>query len=314
MSIYNRTYMRHDYAKDPERPWALRGILFILVGVFLLQNIARHWFGSNVFEFLFALNFTTLNQGFLHTLLTYGFLHSTDNALPWHLVFNCLMLYWFGKELEDRYGSRRFLEIFLFSTLSGGLIWASLNFSIGRFGGVVGASAACFGLIYLFCRLRWHATLAFFLIPIQFTGRQLFLVLLGFQLFFFVFGELPGSGVSTAYSAHLGGILGAFVYERFFLLSGRNILPFRRARRDAPTVIPPPWEQHAAKARPLRQKVNVSHDAMAADRDATPPPPHPSADLRAEVDRILDKINAHGFGSLTQDEKSTLDRAKDVLR
>ena len=35
--------------------------------------------------------------------------------------------------------------------------------------------------------------------------------------------------------------------------------------------------------------------------------------LQAEVDRILDKINENGFGSLTQDEKNTLDKAKGLL-
>ena len=36
-------------------------------------------------------------------------------------------------------------------------------------------------------------------------------------------------------------------------------------------------------------------------------------ELQIEVDRILDKINATGFGSLTDSEKQTLDRAKDIL-
>jgi hypothetical protein len=35
--------------------------------------------------------------------------------------------------------------------------------------------------------------------------------------------------------------------------------------------------------------------------------------LQKEVDRILDKINATGFGSLTEAEKKTLDQAKDIL-
>ena len=36
-------------------------------------------------------------------------------------------------------------------------------------------------------------------------------------------------------------------------------------------------------------------------------------ELRAEVDRILDKINSDGFGALTADEKQLLDDARDVL-
>jgi hypothetical protein len=31
------------------------------------------------------------------------------------------------------------------------------------------------------------------------------------------------------------------------------------------------------------------------------------------VDRILDKINSQGFGSLTDEEKQILDHAKDIL-
>ena len=35
--------------------------------------------------------------------------------------------------------------------------------------------------------------------------------------------------------------------------------------------------------------------------------------LRAEVDRILDKINSDGFGALTPEEKHLLDEARDLL-
>jgi hypothetical protein len=35
--------------------------------------------------------------------------------------------------------------------------------------------------------------------------------------------------------------------------------------------------------------------------------------LRAEVDRILDKINSEGFSALTPDERQILDEAKDLL-
>jgi hypothetical protein len=36
--------------------------------------------------------------------------------------------------------------------------------------------------------------------------------------------------------------------------------------------------------------------------------------LQNEVDRILDKINEAGFGSLTKEEKLTLEKAKGLLR
>jgi hypothetical protein len=43
------------------------------------------------------------------------------------------------------------------------------------------------------------------------------------------------------------------------------------------------------------------------------PPPPSRADLRAEVDRILDKINSEGFASLSADEKRRLDEARALL-
>jgi len=39
-----------------------------------------------------------------------------------------------------------------------------------------------------------------------------------------------------------------------------------------------------------------------------------SMDMQAEVDRILDKINEQGFGSLTDNEKQTLEKAKGLLK
>jgi hypothetical protein len=39
-----------------------------------------------------------------------------------------------------------------------------------------------------------------------------------------------------------------------------------------------------------------------------------SVDMQVEVDRILDKINEQGFGTLTEKEKQTLEKAKGLLK
>jgi hypothetical protein len=51
----------------------------------------------------------------------------------------------------------------------------------------------------------------------------------------------------------------------------------------------------------------------AAKRSSSASPAQPTSHLRAEVDRILDKINSQGFGALTAQEKRVLDEAKDLL-
>ncbi len=302
MSLYSRSYMRHDPAALEPRPWALKGLLIALAAVFLLQNILRHWLGSLVLERTFGLSLQLLAEGWLHTLVTYGFLHGTDRGLPWHLVINGLMLYWFGREVEARLGSGRFLECYLLSVLTGGMVWSGLHFLTGQATLLLGASAGVSAMLFLFCRFRWDTEMEFLFIPLRFTGRQLFWVLFAFQAFFLLFAELPGSGGSnTAYSAHLGGMLGAFLYERLFLR--RPSLFSLLCRGPAVEVRRPEWERRAAAAKARtgdRYRVKVSG------------PDNPAA-LRAEVDRILDKINEHGFGALSEEEKRILDRAKDLL-
>lgn len=300
MSIYNRSYMRDDYARFPSSSqWALKGILIVLVAVFLMQNIFRHWLGSAFLELHFALDLQRLAEGWIHTLLTYGFLHSTENALPWHIVFNGLMLFWFGKEIEDRIGSERFLECFLLCILTGGLIWSCVHFLTQQAGGVLGASSGVFGILYLFCRFRWNTAMEFLFIPIRFTGKQLFWVLFGFQMFFLLFAELPGTtGSATAYSAHLGGMMGAFIYERR-LLHHPTLLSFFR-RNTAPATQSPRWQKRAAA---VKSKTGSRYSVNIRDK----------GQLKTEVDRILDKINEEGFGALSDEEKRILDRAKDTL-
>lgn len=299
MSIYSRSYMRGDPSRFEHRQWAIKSILIALVAVFLIQNIMRHWLGSTFIEENFALNLYKLSQGWVHSLLTYGFLHSTQGALPWHLVFNGLLLYWFGREIETRIGSERFLECFLLCIFSGGVIWSCVHFLSNQGVTVLGASSGVFGILYLFCRFRWNTMMEFLFIPLRFTGKQLFWVLMGFQLFFFLFAELPGSNASaTAYSAHLGGLLGAFIYEQKCLHRSTLISFFRR--QAEPTIQPPKWEKRAAAVKTKtgnKYSINISK------------PSH----LKQEVDRILDKINAEGFGALSEEEKRILDKAKDVL-
>jgi hypothetical protein len=69
------------------------------------------------------------------------------------------------------------------------------------------------------------------------------------------------------------------------------------------------WGGSAQKDVKPRYRVNVGKP-----RKASPAPSSKSPDLREEVDRILDKINSSGFGSLTNAEKETLNQARELLR
>ncbi len=88
-------------------------------------------------------------------------------------------------------------------------------------------------------------------------------------------------------------MLAGWLYFRFVHQQGK---PFFK-RKSAIEL--PSWFRKARKAEPVTPtyKVNLSS----------------GEDLRAEIDRILDKINSEGFQSLTAEEKYRLDHARDHL-
>src|SRR5204862_2687316 len=70
-------------------------LIWSTAAVFIVQIIAL-MFRWNVMEDLFALSATQLRRGFVWQPVTYMFLH----ADLWHILFNLLFLWFFGREVE----------------------------------------------------------------------------------------------------------------------------------------------------------------------------------------------------------------------
>ncbi len=82
-------------------------------------------------------------------LVTYGFAH----VQLWHILWNMLGLYFFGKPIEEIYGPREFLRIYMMLlVMSGGWVWLAL--ARGRLSDLghtcIGASGAVMGILILF--------------------------------------------------------------------------------------------------------------------------------------------------------------------
>ena len=137
------------------------------------------------------------------TLLTYAFLHASVG----HLLFNMLLLYFFGGDLDKFLGRARFLVLYLGGALSGGAA-AALFISPGPPVTVVlGASAALYALLTAFYfYFPETEILIWFVLPMKL--RVVLLVLLAVSLFYSVFGSTDG----VAHLAHLGGMAFAFLY------------------------------------------------------------------------------------------------------
>lgn len=146
--------------------------------------------------------------------LTYMFLHSADWS---HIVFNMLMLWWLGAELEDRWGGKYFLFYYIMSGLGAGLFYTAFmgayallyqKSPLGLLTPVVGASGAIFGLLLAYGRLFGDRIVAFMMIfPMP---AKYFVMLLGGIQFLSLMGSQP-SGGDVAYLAHLTGLLSGFL-------------------------------------------------------------------------------------------------------
>lgn len=296
--------MRETPQPDSNNASIVTTLLVINIAVFVLQHIVNVMFpgpsgGDNSF---FTEWFALSTENFLSlkvwTILSYSFLHSTQTLL--HIVGNLFGLYFIGRILEPILGKQRFLALYLGSALLGGLVYILLHLNGSP--SVVGASASVFGILALFCLIRPNqpvTLLLFFIIPVTLKPKWIFWGAIGISAFAALFYELPGkSGV--AHSAHLGGIFGGILFYRLVYL---NKLQFSSGRTSRPGVELPEWFKRKDK----------TADKISYQVNRTQPSGKSNKALQEEVDRILDKINDSGFGSLNDSEKTTLDHAKDIL-
>lgn len=264
-------------------PWVRRLLVANLL-VFLIQKtllVAPEYVGALGFDPMKA-----WQQPW--SFITYMFLHG--NIL--HLLFNMLTLYVFGPSVEDRMGSRMFLLFYLLCGLGG----ASLSFLLTQWalvGTIVGASGAIMGVAVAFAWYWPNYPVFVFPLPDPIPAKWLITFLVGLDLALAWAGALTrgGLGGGVAHLAHLGGVAAALVY-----LKAQDWRSTHRERRglqmaeSSVLVSQPPRANRGGVPPSAKQTKRSNSDARA----------------NAEVDRVLDKINATGMDSLTPAERKFL--------
>lgn len=281
----DRSYMREpSYGQG--LPASVKLIIALAV-IFAWQCIDGVYLRSGWQSWL-ALDPTEVLHGKIWQLITFQLLHGG----PLHLFFNLLAIWFFGRVVESIHGPKRMLQMFFLCGVAGGLLQVLVSFIIKGWGGsVVGASAGTMGFLAAFCLLEPNGTVLLYFVPVR--ARYVLYFSLGLSLFFTLVPADPG----VAHPAHLGGLLTGMAILRYGYpsLGGLSRL-FARSepRRPATSSRQSSWNVEAPKVPPRGSSVGQDF-------------------ISKEVDPILDKISKHGFQSLTDAEKRTLEAARNRM-
>jgi membrane associated rhomboid family serine protease len=195
---------------------AVKGLIIANVAIwFVLQLILEEWI---LREPLVTLYLGLVPELFLKHFLawqpiTYMFLHSAN---PFHILFNMIMLWWLGSELEQRWGSRFFLIYYFASGIGAGLIYAFGLLLASLFSAsapsalsipVVGASGAIFGLLLAYGMIFGERIVSFMMLfPMR---AKYFVMILGAVE---VATLLNNGHSNVANLAHIGGLLAGYLF------------------------------------------------------------------------------------------------------
>lgn len=192
----------------------VKWLMIVNVGIwFVLQVLVEGFLKVPFTHYLSLIPSRVIFHFQIWELFTYMFLHSMQIT---HILFNMLMLWFFGAELEQRWGRKYFLFFYLFTGIGAGILYC---LGIGLYSAatgdqtapmvpVVGASGAIFGLMLAQGILFGERTIYFFMLfPMK---MRYFVMIMGaVQLASMLTSSVSGGEV--AYLAHLGGLASGYV-------------------------------------------------------------------------------------------------------
>ncbi|MEX0742430.1 MAG: rhomboid family intramembrane serine protease, partial [Phycisphaeraceae bacterium] len=211
--------------------------------------------------------------------VTYQFLHSPSSLL--HILFNMIVLYFFGPLIEQYLGSRRFLAFYLLCGCAAAVIYSIFSFVPGLLNTtpdmpLVGASGSVYGTL-IACAVLYPAQVVHVwgVFPLQL--RTLAFIILGIAAFSLIAGARNAGGEA----AHLGGAaLGFLLIKNAHWLNFVDRMPWHK--------VAPRGMVHRLQQKRVRRRLEQNRE------------------LEREVDRILDKVARQGLQSLTRREIKVL--------
>jgi len=278
----------------------LTKLILINLGVFLILKLL------SVFFYLFQnsladstiLNFLALPADISvlakrpWTILSYMFLHEGF----FHILFNMLWLFWFGKIFLEYLDQKKLLSIYLLGGISGGALFIlaynliplfqpSYPYSIA-----LGASAAVMAIVFTISfYVPNYSMNLMFIGPVKLKYIALATIVIDVLS---IQGDNAGGHI-----AHLGGALFGFIYASQ-MKKGKDISRGFNRLMD--------WVVSVFKPRP---KLKVEYKRPAGKTETDIEFNTRKGNEQKEIDRILEKISKSGYEALTKQEKEVLFRS-----
>jgi membrane associated rhomboid family serine protease len=216
-------------------------------------------------------------QGQIWRLLTYAFIHyPSPSALLWFAI-EMYMLFFFGREVERFIGQRAYIWLYGLLLLAPALLLTLWGLTTRT--GLAGSAALHFAVFTAFVTL--YPNVQFFL---RIPAKWIFVI-------------LAAIGTLSALAAHDWPdlvVLWTSIAVAFFFIELRGAGPELAWLTNLKARLQPKPKLHIVQKPSARRVVDPD-------------------DVIASVDPILDKIAKSGIGSLTENEKKALDRARNRL-
>lgn len=225
------------------------------------------------------------------TFITYMFFHISF----FHILFNMLWLFWFGKIFLEYLTSRQLLHVYILGGIAGGLLYIlAFNlfpvFQEVRYQSLaLGASASVMAIVTAISFYVPNYT-----IPLIFFGRTKIIVL-ALVLFIIDFFSISG-GNAGGHIAHIGGAIWGFSYATFLNRKKGSNFGSWRFKFD------PRFTNFWNSKNTTSQTTSQYHKRPTTDDEYN----RDKVERQRRTDVILEKISKGGYESLTKEEKEFL--------
>lgn len=254
--------------------------LMIIIAVFFLLDVVGSEVGGRLKPF-FALGF---GGSFFEVWRWLSYSLVNLNVLSW--LFSLMILYSFGRLVEQSIGSRRFSVFVGYCIFAGALVFMLMRLMIPGSEALTGASSMTIGIVVAVGLLYPEQQVQLMLPPMPVKLKNLAMFLVVFVVIMSI-AQRMDPAVSLA---NLSGVaIAYFCMKKVSLLDIGKSNSRKILRMQRPSV--------KARRKPAKKKAGMKPRTLLKMSVSK---------REEEVNKILDKVSSEGIGNLTDEEKELL--------